>query len=180
MRFFQSVILWCSLSIGCDASPCDEYVWRLSVLDDIGITKKAKFVRFEIWDTKSFEVAVIGLVAGGEFEGELKSHLVTKFFVYPNHRGSRIIVYVVSHAVYESIRPFISGAQPSTSTGLMADWSVNRASHRVPGHRASPAHRGQPHAQALPHAHLCAQPCRGQVSVLVLLDSAQEGQEGQR
>ena len=76
------------------------------MLDDIGITKKAKFVRFEIWDTKSFEVAVIGLVAGGEFEGELKLHLVTKFFVYPNHRGSRIIVYNVSHAVYASIKPF--------------------------------------------------------------------------
>lgn len=82
------------------------------MLDDIGITKKAKFVRCGIWDTKSFEVAMIGLVAGGgAFEGELKSHLVTKFFVYPNHRGSRIIAYIVSHAVYASIRPFISEAQ---------------------------------------------------------------------
>lgn len=99
---------------------------------------------------------MIGLVAGGGFEGEMKVAFGHKVFrlsessrISHNHLRRVARSLRIDQAVH-------FGSTASTSTGLMADWSVCRASHRVPGHRASPAHRGQPHAQALPHAHLCA------------------------
>ena len=141
--------------------------------------EKNKFIRCGIWDTKSFEVAMIGLVpGGGGFEGQFEvafGHKVFRLSESSRISHNRLQRVARSLRIDKAVQ-----STASTSTGSMADWSVCRASHRVPGHWASPAHRGQPHAQALPHAHLCAQPCRGQVSVLVLLDSAQEGQEGQR
>lgn len=55
-----------------------------------------------------------------------------------------------------------------------------RSPSRIPGRWPSVAHRCQPHPQALPHARLRSQRGRRQEQILVLLVSAEKGQEGKR
>lgn len=58
-------------------------------------------------------------------------------------------------------------------------FALSRA-HGIPGYRASLAHGGQPCPQVVPDAHLRSQRCCCEVAILVLLDEAPQGQEGQR
>lgn len=138
---------------------------------------RPNFWKVEIW---LFERVI---QAGyGAWENEIISHLDQKFFLPSPHsdlsRNPQFVYTCRTQPTHRYIG-FRPENHPSTER-TMTDWSDYRASHGVPGHRASLAHRGKPHAQALPHAHLCAQPRRGQVPVLVLLDPAPQGQEGQR
>lgn len=55
-----------------------------------------------------------------------------------------------------------------------------RSPSGIPGRWPSVAHRCQPHPQALPHARLRSQRGRRQEQILVLLVSAEKGQEGKR